>query len=94
MKLTLKKPVKLGEHGDMITELTFREDICGGDLRGIKLANLTADMRSDDLLLIAQRLSGQPEMLFLKLLSQRDVFNVLETVGGFYSAGLETGTAG
>lgn len=91
VNLVLKDPVTLGEHGSPVTELAFREKICGGDLRGIKVAALTSEMLVDDLLKIAARLSGQPDALFLRL-SQRDIFSILETVGGFYTAGLEIGS--
>jgi hypothetical protein len=86
--LKLKKPVKLGEKGEMITELKFRDEISGSDLRGILVKNLAAEMRTDDLLLLAERLSGQPSILFESTLCFEDVMAVMNTVGGFYMAGL------
>jgi hypothetical protein len=90
LPLKLKKPISLGEEGAPITELSFREEIVAGDLRGIKLKSLE-DPAADDLLKIAGRLCGQPDAVMSRL-GLADLAQVLEVVGGFLSAGLEIGS--
>ncbi len=89
MKLTLKKPIQLGE-GPAITELVFREEVISGDLRGLKVQSL-ADPLLDDLLKIAGRLSAQPDVVMNRL-SMTDLAEVVTLVTGFLNAGPETGT--
>lgn len=80
MKLALKKPVQLGE-GLPVSELILREEITAGDLRGIKLSSL-ADPQADDMLKIAARLSGQPDVVIGKLCLE-DFGSVVEAIRSF-----------
>lgn len=90
MKLALKKPIRVGETSPEITELTFREEVVAGDLRGIKQSSL-ADPLIDDVLKIAGRLTGQPDAVMNRL-SAEDLAEVMATVHGFFAVGPETGT--
>ena len=90
MKLTLKKPIRLGESTPEITELTFREEVVAGDLRGIRQSAL-ADPLTDDILKIAGRLCGQPDAVMNRL-SLEDTGEVMAAVHGFFKSGQETGT--
>ena len=90
MKLVLKKPIQLGSDPE-VTELVFRDEICAGDLRGIKLSSI-ADMATDDVLKIAGRLCAKPDAVMNKL-GAADLFKVVEVVGGFLADGLGIGTA-
>jgi hypothetical protein len=90
MKLTLKKPITLGEQGAPIESLTFRDEICAGDLRNIKTKSLQ-DPTFDDLLKIAAHLCAQPDLVISKL-GLDDMAEVINLVSGFMSAGPETGT--
>ena len=87
MRLALKKPVQNGS--ETVSELTLREDVIAGDLRGIKMSAL-ADPSTDDLLKIAGRLCAQPDTVMSKL-CPADMLAVMEATGGFLSAGLEIG---
>jgi hypothetical protein len=89
VKLALKKPIAMGE-SLTIAELTFREEVVAGDLRGLKVQSL-ADPLMDDLLKIASRLTGQPEVVMSKL-GMADLAEVVTLVSGFLNAGPETGT--
>lgn len=80
--LKLEEPVVIGEQGQPITELSFRTKIVAGDLRGIKLATF-GDLLVEDLLKIAGRLAGQPDVV-MTALSFGDFSRVVETVGGFF----------
>jgi len=80
MKLALKNPVTLGE-GAPVTELSFREELTAGDLRGVKLSAL-ADPTADDMLKIAGRLSGQTDLVMNKL-SLEDFASVVEAIRSF-----------
>ncbi len=86
MKYSLIKPIAFGD-GPPVTELTFREEICAGDMRGIVMREA---MEFGDMLKIAGRLCGQPDALMNKL-SFADMLKVLEMVGLFMGAGPETG---
>lgn len=88
MKLELKKPIQIGEAA-AITHLTFREEICAGDLRGMKV-NALGDPSTDDMLKIASRLCGEPDPVLAKL-SLADLVEVLGLVSRFLQSGLETG---
>lgn len=91
MKLTLKKPIVVGEKNPItITELNFREDMCAGDLRGLRASSLS-DPKMEDLLLIAGRLCAQPDPVMQKL-GLEDFGEVVSLVQGFINAGQETGT--
>lgn len=91
MKLTLKKPIRLGETTPEITELTFREEVVAGDLRGIRQSALATDPLIDDVLKIAGRLCGQPDAVMNRL-SVYDTGEVMALVHDFFKRGLETGT--
>jgi hypothetical protein len=90
VKLALKRPIQVGETSAPITELTFREEVVAGDLRGIKQSSL-ADPLVDDVLKIAGRLTGQPDAVMNRL-SPEDLGEVMGIVHGFFKAGPETGT--
>lgn len=64
MKITLKKPFAFGS--DHISELNFREELCAGDLRGVKLA-LAAEGDIGPLMTIAGRLCGKVDPVMSKL---------------------------
>lgn len=66
MKYELKKPIQVGEKGEPITALVFREEMVAGDLRGIKMGSM-GDLSSDDILKIAGRLCAQPDIVMNKL---------------------------
>lgn len=90
MKLALKKPIRVGETTPEISELTFREEVVAGDLRGIRMSAL-ADPSVDDLLKIGGRLSGQPDAVMNRL-SPEDFGEVAALVNGFFASGPGTGT--
>jgi hypothetical protein len=90
VKLVLKKPVVLDPKAAPISELTFREEVVAGDLRGIR-AKALADPEFDDLLKIAARLCGQPAVV-MNALGLEDFGRVTEAVAGFLSGGQPTGT--
>ncbi len=89
MKLALKKPIQVGE-GLPVTELVFREELCAGDLRGIRSSSLN-DPLVEDLLKIAGRLCAQPDPVMHKL-GFEDLAEVLGVVGGFLGSGEPTAT--
>ncbi len=89
MKLTLEDPVTYGEKEiTTVTELTFREKMCAGDMRGILIR---AEMSFDDALKIAGRLTGQPDIVMNRL-SMRDFQKVNGLIAGFMSPGPTIGT--
>lgn len=95
MKLKLTKPVVLKGKEDTfteITELTFREEICAGDLRGCKLGSFLsiADCPVEDLLKLAGRLCAQPDPV-MNGLSFADLGEVVALVSVFMQAGQSTG---
>ena len=83
MRITLKEPVKFGEAE--ISVLVFRDKLCAGDLRGVKLQKLD-EMLTDDVLKIAGRLCAQPDPV-MNALSIEDLAQVVEVLGGFFGAG-------
>jgi hypothetical protein len=89
--IKLSKPVLVGsgEDGDVkkVEELVFREEIVAGDLRGIPMRDPPF---WDDLLKIAGRLCGQPDVVINKL-SFQDANEVAALVGGFTGVGQPTG---
>ncbi len=87
MKYKLKKPIKLGEAGELISELVFREEMTAGDMRGIPVRD---PMNFEDVCKIAGRLTGQPDAVINRL-SIADTGEVVRIVGGFLNAGQETG---
>lgn len=98
MKITLKKPIVLTGKGagdqpttETITDLVFRDEVVSGDLRGIKASSL-ADPPVEDLLKIAGRLCGQPELVMNRL-GMDDLGTVGLLVLDFLRAG-ETGASG
>lgn len=88
-KIPLQKPIDLGDGKPAIESLNLREEICAGDIRGVKMA-LLADGDIEPLLKIAARLSGQPDAVISKL-GLKDTELVCEIVRGFMEAGQETG---
>jgi hypothetical protein len=84
LKFALKRPVVLTEGSAPITELTLREDVCAGDMRGIAMRD---PMHFDDMLKIAARLSGQPDAVISKI-HFADTMALIEVIAGFLSAGL------
>lgn len=90
MKLALKKPIRLGDTTPEVTELTFREEVVAGDLRGMRDSSL-ADPLVEDVLKIAGRLTGQPDAVMNRL-SPEDFGGVRAIIHGFFKAGPETGT--
>lgn len=91
MRLVLKAPIPFGEQGPPISELVFREEVCAGDMRGLKVNSL-ADPTTDDILKIAGRLCAQPDAVMSKL-KMADFLEVVGLVASFIKAGQETGTA-
>jgi len=90
MKYQLKKPLTLAPGHAPLSELTFREEVTAGDLRGVKLRALE-DPITDDMMKIAAHLCAQPEHVLYKL-GLADMTEVLKIVGDFLGAGLEIGT--
>lgn len=89
MKISLKRPITLVEGGVTVTELVFREDVVSGDTRGLKVSDL-ADPKTEDILKIAGRLCGQPDVV-MSHLGFLDQLEVTKLVMGFLTAGQATG---
>lgn len=96
MKYALKKPIELfnkeGISVQTITELNFREEVCSGDVRGLK-SSAFADPMIEDILKVGGRLCAQPDVVMNRL-SMADLDEVGVIVWGFLGAGRETGNAG
>ena len=90
MILKLTKPIQVGETAPAVVELHFRGEVVAGDLRGIKQSAL-ADPLIDDILKIAGRLTGQPDVVMNRLCAE-DLGEVLGIVHGFFKTGRKTGT--
>lgn len=88
MKIVLKDPVLLGE-GEPIAELTMREKVVSGDLRGFKVSEL-GDPSVDVALKLAGRLCAQPDPVMARL-SPRDTLEVIGAALGFFGSGLTDG---
>jgi tail assembly chaperone E/41/14-like protein len=84
----LESPIILGEKIPPTAELVFRTTVVAGDLRGIKFSGL-ADMSVDDLLKVAGRLSGQPDIVMNRL-ELADLATVTEHVNRFLNPGQKT----
>ena len=88
MRYALKKPIQVTPDAVPVTEITLRESLCAGDLRGIKLGKIVSplEMQTEDLLKIIGRLSArsEPEVNALGL---EDFAALAEVVGGFLSPG-------
>lgn len=80
----LQTPVKLGEQGDLVTELAFREP------KAKDFRHMPMDIRMGDMLDLAGKLCGQPSAV-MDLLSIPDLMNVLEKIADFMPAGLQIG---
>jgi len=91
VKYELKKPIQVGEKGEPITALVFREDVVAGDLRGLKLGAM-GDLATDDILKIAGRLCAQPDIVMNKL-SLDDFAEVIKVVLPLLQGGPPTVTA-
>lgn len=85
-KITLKHPIPYGS--ETVTELTFRRPKAG-DMRGIKI-NGNGDMSFDDMLTVAQRVTGKPPSVINEI-DFEDLQPVFEVIGGFIKAGQQTG---
>lgn len=90
MKYTLKKPITVGEKGQPVTELVFREEVVAGDLRGIKLSSM-ADLTADEVCKIAGRLCGQPDVVMSRL-GIDDFAEVVRIINPFLNPGQPTGS--
>lgn len=90
--ITLKKPIQVGE-GGLVTQLTFRDEVVAGDLRGVNLAHLSGDMfDAAEILKVAGRLCAQPDPVMNRL-SLADFQEVSALVVGFIEGGTPTGSA-
>ncbi len=78
MKYTLVKPYDFGK--EAVTELTFREEVTGRDLKGIPA--MPSLWLSEHVTLLASRLTGKATTLLERMDSQ-DHFAVLGIVSGF-----------
>jgi hypothetical protein len=89
VKLVLKDPIELkdneGKTTETITELTFREKVVAGDMRGIKLATFI-ELEAGDVIKITSRLTGKVEAVIAKL-SILDLYKCTEVLGGFFFGG-------
>lgn len=90
MKYVLKRPITVGEKGQPVTELVFREEVVAGDLRGIKLGDM-GQLFTDDVLKIAGRLSGQTDVVMNRL-GLEDFARVVEIILPFLNPGQPTGS--
>ena len=86
-KVVLRKPIQIGEEGAPITELTFRDEIVAGDMRGVPIRD---PPYWDDVLKIAGRLCAQPDPVMNKL-SMADLQEVFALVNSFTGSGPATG---
>lgn len=97
MKLVLTRPLKVGDKGVELHELTLRERLCAGDYRGLKLGSLMSTdagaVPVDDYLKIASRISGQPDAV-INDLSEEDLAAVVNAINSFRQAGQKPATAG
>lgn len=88
----LFRPVVLfdrdGNETDRIKELHMRTEMCAGDLRGIPMRE---PLWADDLIKLIGRMSGQPEVVVLKM-SVYDMQGAGEVVMGFFHASPEDET--
>lgn len=83
--IKLTRPVKHGE--DDVTELKITRPMVAGDLRGIKVTEMTFD----DLLLVGSRLTGYPPSVLAQL-SVPDFTRLNGVVMAFFDGGPETGS--
>lgn len=82
MKLALVKPVTFGS--EVVSDLTFRDQIVSGDLRGGVSWTKIIDRDHDTIMRIAGRLCGQPDVV-LNALGLRDTMEVTRIVLDFFS---------
>jgi hypothetical protein len=87
MKYKLQEPITLGE-GEPITELTLREKIVAGDMRGLAMRD---PMQHDEILKLIGRLAGQPDPVVNRM-AFADYVEVSALVAGFMEPGPATGT--
>lgn len=91
MKLTLKTPIVLAPGATPITELTMRESVTGADIRAMKVRSFDPDtLTVGDLLGLAERLTGQPTIVFDKM-DSADAAEVATAALGFLSGSRGTG---
>lgn len=82
MKLTLSKPVTIGS--EVVTDLTFRDHVVSGDLRGGVSWTKILERDHDTIMRIAGRLCGQPDVV-LNALCLKDTAVIVEFVLDFFS---------
>jgi len=80
IKITLEKPVKHGE--SEISELVINREMVAGDLRGIRVENMTFD----DMYLVASRLTGVPLSVILQM-RMGDTLKLTDAIGVFFDNG-------
>lgn len=87
MKYKLKRPILVTSESPPIAELTFREEVCAGDMRGI---DMKANLTWDEAMKVAARLSAQPEAIMNKM-GIDDATEVATIVMGFINGGPQAG---
>jgi hypothetical protein len=85
MKYTLMVPIQFGS--ETITELTIREKVVAGDMRGIEMRQRPLH---DDIMKLAGRLTGQPDPV-IQAMAFADYIEVANLVAGFIDPGPATG---
>lgn len=88
--IQLQKPIRLTDIAPVVSELYMRDELCTGDLRGIR-ARFISDPTFDEIVKIASRLAGQPEELLNKM-SIADFDQVGAAVLNFFGNGQAIGT--
>lgn len=88
MAITLRLRYPISFDGTTINELTFRERVCAGDMRGLKIDELA---QVDSILRLASRLTGQPDPVLNKL-DAVDVIRITEVVTCFFVPGPTSGS--
>lgn len=85
VKITLKKPI--GPAHEPVTELVIKREPVAGDLRGMKLGNMTFD----DIITLGARLVNEPPST-LSQMSVPDFNRLSEILAAFLTDGPETGS--
>lgn len=80
IKIALEKPVKHGE--SEISELVINREMVAGDLRGIRVENMTFD----DMYLVASRLTGVPLNVIMQM-RMVDTRKMTDAIGVFFDNG-------
>lgn len=87
MKYTLKVPIEFGEN-QTLTELTLREKIVTGDMRGLPMRH---PFHHDEIIKLIARLSAQPDPVIHRM-AFADYLEVSAIVARFMNPGQETGS--